>query len=382
MRWQWRPATRTLFELLPRLHPINARKILEVGGSSRLVHLLRTTPPPLTGEAVKVFDTMMADSLGQILGLGDGEQLGSTATLIAGQPVRHGGLGVRWSGPLRKYAYDAAESEEPQEQHERAEKVATDLNAALMHALPEEERATARACKSSISQGWLRNPPRPAALPITASAARGAMRRRCFVAEEEAYGLECRCGHIVHEGSRHVLHCTRHGKTHTHDSVATQLRKALQDVGYSPQWAPRLAAGSNERPDLQYISNGQDVIVDVTIVTAAAYQYQRSATAANGREAVNAAERAKITKNRAFAEYNDARFVPFGMEAQGSVGQCGLNWLSEVARESDRFRSGREIKRWVDGVVANCQAAMFNGHQAMYRNLLAEGTPGRIPRRR
>ena len=365
-----------LFDLLPGLHPINARKILEVGGASRMVHLMRTTAPAITKEAAVEFDTAMQESLEATLDFQPGERMATESVLLAGQPLRMGGLGVQWCGHMHEYAYEAAESESVGVQHDCRQRKAAVIDAALKASLTPQQNASLRACCNSTSQRWMRDPPRPLNIPLSTDAAASAMRRRAFVVEQEALAVTCRCMATPVEGSRHVLHCPKHGKTKPHDAVSLVLTKALRQIGYTAEHEPRYGLKTSERPDVAYYDHQRRLVfVDATVISAAGTAFVAATTTSANLSALDVAERGKISANLQFAAIHRARFVPFAMEVQGGVGTCGMSWLHEIAQHSDRLQAGFETKRWVDGVIANCQAAMLNGHHQLYVNMLNGTSP-------
>ena len=365
-----------MFELLPGLLPVNARKIMEVGGASRMVHLLRTTPPGITEEAAADFDTLMHKSLATTLGLDPGENLSDESVLLAGQPLRLGGLGVRWCGHMHGHAFAAAETETIGAQHDLADAKVASIEASLKAHLNPQQKCLHRACCEPTSQKWLRDPPRQHQFPLAPDAAASAMRRRCLVVERAAANTKCSCGNFATEGSRHVLHCFHHGRTRAHDAVTMQLYKALRQLGLAAEHEPRNGVMTQERPDIEYVHKGQLVYVDATIICAGANSYVDSTTTSSNCTAVDVAERQKIRQNVQFAATNGARFVPFAMESQGGVGRLGVKWLHEVAWNSGLFPNAWEVNRWVDGVIANCQAVMLNWHHQAYVDMQVVATPG------
>lgn len=139
----------------------------------------------------------------------------------------------------------------------------------------------------------------------------------------------CKCGEQVagvHDS--HFLSCKRLCPTalrHRHDSVVRLAADLFRKAGAPVRIEPRPIDGKKVAPDCEVILPGERLLFDVVIPHPAS----KSRTSTQPLHAAHVAERQKEVKYEALAKKIGAKFLPFGVEAYGAVGDKAAEVLKK-----------------------------------------------------
>lgn len=186
--------------------------------------------------------------------------------------------------------------------------------------------------------------------------------------------FSCGCHPVERARATHPLSCALrrgHLNIYRHNAIRDELYHWATAAGITAIREPTgLAADANLRPDLLLLMDGQQLLVDVTVVNPSAKSHDPETVPTTIRQA----EREKLNKYRQLALDHGATIVPFVVDVYGGLNKHARELLSRIAstaaeHEVESFASYRQS---VAGAVS---AALVRGNGALVRTWLNQRRP-------
>nr|AAA75435.2 unknown [Crithidia fasciculata] len=251
---KWRPIHQKLRQdIIPKNI---AMMMTRISLGSKMTFLLQTHSPQELETAAKTADDEVEQTLQHLMGQ---VEITPRARLLAQLPIREGGLGLRRSSEIAKFAQADVGQGEAHQAHTKA------LDEGIKHQLqPLLSESEVQILKSNAGMGAGRVLT-DSSLRIPDVAATIALRERLLL-RVLPEGMQCVCGGDA--TNYHVHTCSNiptKPRTRRHDGVVDELVALARKMGYEPSKEPRADVTSRARPDLYITGSLKPAATDVTI---------------------------------------------------------------------------------------------------------------------
>jgi hypothetical protein len=277
----------------------------------------------------------------------------------------------------------------PALQHNLARHAADRAAAAALAAAPREMQATLRSAGCHPASAWLMAKPTAPQLTQRSSDFCAGVRRRLGVSALPTGPRHARCAcnkPACELGSGHPLSCSSVSglRTTRHDDIAKALARAMRRAGITATVEPHLSQfggvptaaqlarrrartdnGTDDaRGDIVCFIEGENVVIDVSVINALAPSHVVAAAAQDGAAAAKRDEQ----KRAAYADRGDSgyKFIPFSVESLGRLGAPALSLLTKLGRTAAEASAGAfSSRQFVEGVLQEISVILAHYNRRM-----------------